>query len=109
MHTDHRMDIDEYKQVLRILNKKEWTELKTKLLSDASSDANDTILLLQQYIDAYHASLIASEEFTKVEEIVEEQDEVCPELWKEYENLREVYHVLLVKESDALAELNKIL
>ena len=95
----------EYKEILRLLNRKEWPELKMKL----SSNADETILLLKLYIYAYHASLIASEEFTQVEEIIEEQDEADPEWWKEYERLREVYHTSIVKESDALAELNKIL
>ena len=100
----------EYKEALCILEKKEWSELKTKL---SSSEADETVLLLKIYMDACKARSICEEEFVRMDEIISEEynDEEIEVIetgkWTEYVRLNAVYKRSLVKELDALTELEK--
>ncbi len=100
----------EYKEALCLLEKKEWSELKTKL---SSSEADEVVLLLKTYMDACKARSICEEEFIRMEDIISEEynDEEIEVIetgkWEEYKRLNAVYKMSLVKELDALAELEK--
>jgi hypothetical protein len=100
----------EYKEALCLLEKKEWSELKSKL---SSSEADEVVLLLKIYMDACKARSICEEEFIRMDDIISEEfnDEKIKVIetgkWEEYKRLNVVYKMSIVKELDALTELNK--